>query len=66
MNAAAAGSAAAVRLLLQAGADYSPRDSEGHTALWHARDNESDEAVALLLAYGAYEEPEEKEEEREP
>jgi len=66
MNAAADGSADAVRLLLQAGADHSLRDSEGHTALWHARDKESDEAATLLLVYGAYEEPKEKEEEREP
>ncbi len=66
MKAAAAGSADAVRLLLQAGADYTLRDAEDHTALWHARDNESEEAAALLLAYGAYEEPEEKKEEREP
>jgi ankyrin repeat protein len=53
-----AGSTDAVRLLLQAGADHTLRDAEGHTALWHARDNESDEAAALLLAYGAYDEPE--------
>lgn len=64
MNAAGAGSTDAVRLLLQAGADLTLRDAEGHTALWHARDNESDEAdeaAALLLAYGAYDEPEEEE-----
>jgi hypothetical protein len=61
MNAAGAGSADAVRALLQAGADHSLRDSEGHTALWHARDNDADETAALLLAYGAYDEPEEEE-----
>jgi ankyrin repeat protein len=37
MNAAAASNADAVRLLLQAGANHSLRDAEGHTALWHAR-----------------------------
>ena len=61
MNAATAGDAGTVRLLLQAGADYARRDAEGRTALWHARDNESDEAAALLLAHGAYEEPDSRE-----
>ena len=62
MNAAAEGNVDTVRLLLQAGADHSLRDAEGHTAIWHARDNDGEEAAALLLAYGAYEEPEEKQE----
>lgn len=61
MNAAAASSTGTVRLLLQAGADHTLRDAEGYTALRHARDSESDEAAALLLVYGAYEEPEERE-----
>lgn len=61
MNAAStAGNAEIVRLLLQAGADHARRDAEGHSALRHARDKGSDEAAALLLAYGAYSEPEEE------
>jgi ankyrin repeat protein len=44
----------------QRGADITLRDKEAHSALWHARDNDEDEAASLLLAYGAYEEPEEK------
>ena len=58
MNAAASDHADVVRLLLQAGADHSLRDAEGHSAIWYARDNASDAAAELLLAYGAYEEPE--------
>ena len=58
MNAADAGSTGAVRLLLQAVAGRSLRDAEGHTAFRHARNDHADEAAALLLAYGAYAEPE--------
>ena len=61
MNAAAADSADAVRLLLEAGADLTLRDAGGHTALWHARHNEADEAAAFLLAHGAYDEPQGRE-----
>jgi len=39
---------------------YTLRDAEGPTALWHARNNDADEAAALLFAYGAYEEPEQE------
>jgi ankyrin repeat protein len=60
MLAAIQGSAETIRALINEGADISLRDKEGHSALWHARDNDEDEAASLLLAYGAYEEPEEK------
>jgi hypothetical protein len=30
------------------------------TALWHARDSDEDDTASLLLAYGAYEDPEDK------
>ncbi|HWW77136.1 MAG TPA: ankyrin repeat domain-containing protein [Pyrinomonadaceae bacterium] len=60
MNAAQAGATETVRALLLAGADLSLRDEDGHSALWHARDNEHEETASLLLAFGAYEEPEEK------
>jgi ankyrin repeat protein len=33
------------------------RDGEGHSALWHARDNDEPEAADLLLAYGAFDDP---------
>jgi hypothetical protein len=60
MNAAQAGATETVRALLLAGADLSLRDEDCHSALWYARDNEHDETASLLLAFGAYEEPEEK------
>jgi hypothetical protein len=53
--AAAMGHVENVRALLKAGADVSHKDNDNETALSRARDNEQDEVVKLLEAYGAHE-----------
>ena len=56
MVAAEEGSVENVKILLAAGADVSRKDNDGDTALKYAQEKGSDEVIASLMAYGAFEE----------
>jgi ankyrin repeat protein len=53
MRAAIAGDERSAQLLIAAGADFKLRDKDGKTALDLARDRETAEVIAVLVAHGA-------------